>query len=319
MRPNPIALLVAFVSLVCCVSIAFAWWPLTHGLLGVDSGLNISPGYHQAPDTWPSYDSNNPFLGILDEFCWSHVTPRTGKYYVVPPWYYAYTPKYQDNDPAEHMRILIQKLNEYHRVLPKMEEFRKGYAAHNAEDQAGPDGKHTHFDLAPGADSWYNLARWPLHKDVENAVESVAYVDICYGGDANVAFDSNGVAVGFPNSPVDYTVMVNSSAGDADTDGLLCLAMKAFRKKQQTVQTDAMKGLTPLSRSEIGQKRIKHIDMSSQSLLNFTCSKWVVDRRRLFGDPNYPEEDPNRLPIWHEAPLWRQYYDAAKQAASGVQ
>ncbi len=105
MRPNRIALMAWLISLGSCVSISLAWWPLTHGLLGVDSGLHFSPGYRQAPDTWPSYDSNHPSLGIMDEFCWGHLVPRYGLYYVRRPWYYGGGVKYQDNDPTEHMRL----------------------------------------------------------------------------------------------------------------------------------------------------------------------------------------------------------------------
>jgi len=309
MKPCAVTLVVAVLSLGLCVSVTWAWWPLAHSLLGVDSGLEISPGYHQAADTWESWDPNGwGYKGVMDEFCWSHVCPRTDWYYIVRPWYYDYGIKYQDNDPAEHMRVLIEKLLPEHRVLPKMEEFRKGFAAHNAGDQGGVGGKHTHFDLAPCADAWYHIYRWWYHARVETAIESVAYVAICYGNDANVAFDpNNGNPVGLPGP---YAGIIGSSGGDTDTDGLLCLAMKVFRKKQQTVDLDPgeLKGLTPLSRTTIGQKRAANIKTSAGGLLTFNRDQWEADRHMLYEDP-----------IWPEAPLWREYYDAAKQAASGVQ
>jgi len=323
MRPYRIALMAWLISLGCCVSISLAWWPLAHGLLGVDSGLNISPGYHQAPDTWPSYDANHLTDGIKDEFCWGHVTPRYWLYWCPRPWYYGYGTKYQENDPAEHMRLLIEKLLPEHQVLPKMEDFRKGFAAHNAEDQGGPAGKHTHYDLAPGGEDFYTAVLWEKHAPVEKAIEKIAYVDICYGGDANIAFDPNGDPVGLPTSPVNYAAMIGSSVGDAETDGLLCLAMKAFRKKQQTVDLNPahLKALTPLSRSDIGQLRSSCLGMSS-TLLRFTRSDYTRARETLL-QWHYviDEEGQSRLvpPDSPEGPNWAQYYDAAKQAASAVQ
>jgi hypothetical protein len=310
-------------------SAALAFWPLTHGLLGVDSGLNISPGYHQAPDTWPSYDPNNVTAGIFDEFCWGHVIPRYWGYWCPRPWYYGFGGKYVDNDPAEHIRVLLNdKLLPAHVVQPKMGEFRRGFAAHNAEDQGGAQGKNTHFDLAPGAESFLTIPYWLKHGPVEEAIESVAYVDICYAGDANLAFIPNdGNAVGLPSSPVDYAAMIDSSVGDTDTDGLLCLAMKVFRKKQQTVDLHAeyLKALTPLSRSAIGSKRIQSLSMSRAKLLGpVTRAKWEEGSETLYGYWRWegPPGDEDWVwypPIWPEAPNWRQYYDAARQAASQVQ
>jgi len=174
MKRFTFTLAVGIVALTLSGPAAMAWWQLTHGLLGVDSGLNVSPGYHQAPDTWESKHFGWETFGITDEFCWTHILPRTDWAYFQRPWYYSFGAQFQDNNPAEHMRILIQKLLPAHRVMPKWEDIRKGFAGHNAEDQGGVGGKHTHWDLFPCAESFIYLSRWVTHRLLEEAVESVA-------------------------------------------------------------------------------------------------------------------------------------------------
>ncbi len=306
---------VVIVGVGACAAPVLGWWPLAHSLIGVKGGPAVSPGYHQIPDIWPSRTWDWENLGVTDEFCWTHVNRRSyagaGFRKVVKPTYYTFADQRIDNDPAEHMRKLYLKLRTDRRTVSMYNLF-PGFAAHNAEDQAGPTtSTHVHFDLAPGAEFPLDFGKWSIHKDVEKAVEVVAYVEICYGGDEYAAFDAYGNPVGFPNSPIDYTVIKDATSGDVHSDGMLCLAMKAFRKKQQTVDTIELKALECLPRSQITTLRTSgdtKIDMSTAALLNFNMGDYVDANNALYGDP----------PIWPEAPYWRDYFDQAVEDANAI-
>jgi len=275
----------------------------------------VGPGYHQAPDIWPSVNWDWQNIGVADEFCWGHVcyrwygTPGQWKRKVVQPAYYDIPAQRLDNDPARHMRVLFEKLDPMRRTL-SMDRMIFGFAAHNAEDQAGPGLYFVHFGLAPGALSPGDFIKWSTHKEVEMAIEAVAYVEICYGGDQYAAFDAQGDPVGLPNSPpFDYSAIAGATSGDADSDGLLCLAMKVFRKKQQTVDRVELNGLLPKTRQEIGNSRQLEIKMSETDLLWFDEGYFLDANDKLYGNP---------YPIWPEAPRWKEYFDQAVQDANAV-
>jgi len=308
-------------SLTCLVGAvlgrsALAWWPLAHGLIAVRGGPVVSPGYHETPDIWPSVNWDWQNSGVADEFCWGHVcfrwygTPGELGRNVVQPAYYDVGAQRSDNDPARHMRVLFEKLSPIRRTL-SMDRLPLGFAAHNAEDQAGPGLYFVHFNLAPGALSVADGAKWSRHQEVEMAVEAVAYVEICYGGNRDAAFDAQGKPVGLPYAPpFDYRTIAGATTGDAASDGLLCLAMKAFRKKEQTVDRVVPAGLMPKDRIDITNSRQQEIKMSQADLLWFDVGQYLDARNTLYGNPD---------PAWPEAPRWREYFDQAVQDANGVQ
>jgi len=311
---------IVILALGVCSGPVLGWWPLTHSLIAVKGGPAVSPGHHQAPDIWESWDPNIwESLGVSDRFCWTHVNRRTygspgeGGRKIVKPRYYTWGYQRIDNDPAEHMRKLYLKLRADRRTVSMYDLF-LGFAAHNAEDQAGRTTfTHVHFDLAPGAESPVDAGKWLLHCRVERAIEAVAYVEICYGGDEYAAFDGYGSPVGFPNSPIDYTVIKDATTGDVDSDGMLCLAMKAFRKKQQTVDTIELKGLDVMDRPAITNQRQQMVHMSQEALLWFDQAYYRGAAERLYGDPQQGKD-----PIWPEAPYWRDYFDQAVQDANAI-
>lgn len=319
MRRRNLVIGISFLGVGFLLSPALAWWPLAHGLIAIDSGSTAGPGWHQAPDIWSSVSWEWTTLGVSDDFCWGHLNRRTYGNWpgrkLVQPSYYPTAGQQTDNNPYRHMSVLVSKLLEDNRHWT-MQSLYIGFGAHNAEDMAGPAAQKTHFDLAPGALNPADVAKWLTHKGVETAIEKVAYVAICYAGDANVAFDTNGEPVGLP---APYDSIISAPTGCDASDGLLCLATKAFRKKQQTVDTVDPVGVNVRTREQIFQLRLHEIDLVliEDALLGFTRadfgSAWI-DLYGYYPLPPTVLEDP----VWPEAPFWRLYYNAAVAAASLV-
>jgi len=284
----------------------WAWWPLAHGLISVDRGSIAGPGYQQVPDIWSSADYNYwETIGVTDEFCWGHVCRRTypaGELRrIVEPEYYPLPAQAIEHSPARHLRELFFKLSQGRRSESMSDTYR-GWSDHNDADQVTVVFQKFHFDVAPGAHTPSDLEKWLKHYEVEWSIEKVAYVDIVWYGDPNRAFAPSGEAV-WPRAP--YQGIVDAPTGDYQSDGLICLAMKAFRKKGQILDTVECGGLTVQNRGRITDQRANNIRMSRSSLLGFTRTDYHTAMVTLYGDPNTATP-----PTWPEARFWRNYYDA---------
>ena len=308
-KPALLAVAVS-IALGFLASPGWAWWPLAHCVLSIEGNSPAGPGYHNSADIFPSWHLNWENTGVTDEFPWTHELQRTATgmlRLILKPTYYGDSSQEQDNSASKHMEILCtSKLQRTNPQPDSWDQTRIGWAAHNREDQAGLFGEKAHFDLFPGPNTPLQAALWLDHRDFEKHCEVLIYIHVCWlaavgTGDPNDAvaagFDGNGDPVGLP---APYDVIIDTPTGNVYSDGLICLAMKAFRKKQQTIDTIDLEGLAPRSRSEIMSWRVNTINTSKDGLLNFALS------------------DYNEAWIWwqtDETVSW--YWAAAVMAAGG--
>jgi len=277
--------------------------------MALDAGSSTGPGYHNSPDFWDSKHITFPDGGVSDEFAWGHVYLRQYGFVGEPlrkaiePNSYPSQLRSDDNDPAKHMETFIQDKLLDQNITDSMVQLSRGWARHNAEDRAGPLGLSWHFHAAYAPQNLGEIIeKWEKHRDVEDAVDKVLYVEVCWGGLVDTAFDEYGEPTGlygaFPN-------MIGASTGDAQSDGLILLSMKAFRKKQQVIDTVTYEGGPVKSLQEIEDSRISEIQskLNEDSLLNFTRADYE-EADDLLETPGEPE--------WNR---WWDYYLAAKAAA----
>lgn len=296
------------VSLSVCVMVArvFGWGTLAHCVMALKAGSAAGPGYHNSPDFFPSKHAGWDLIGVTNEFCWTHEVQRTSTgsmpfHFVAMPTYYANPWQEVDNSASEHMGILLAGKLLQPRRTQSMQSLRVGWAAHNREDQAGPALCKAHFSLFPGplvpeqTDTWY----W--HGVYEIYCDHLVFVFVCwleYTGNYDAALAAAFDAVGWGTTlPPPYDTILGASTGDSASDGLICLAMKAFRKKQQTVDTvpACYGGMDVKSRAQVANSRTQEVDLSLPGLIN------KLDKSTFYRAISWAFYNPTYIDYWNVA------------------
>lgn len=297
-----IAVAAFMVGLCCFAQPAFAFGTLSHCIIAEQAGSSINIGYHLAPDFWESKHIGWENTGVADEFCWTHEVRRTrtgALRKLLEPTYYTVSAQRLDNSASEHMKVLINSKLKTTPVTQSMRDVIKGWEVHNKEDQSGPGAQRAHFDLFPAPDTAASVPiDWPRHAIFEKYCDVLLYVDVFYGGDPDAAFSGLlGTPVGFPAwSEIPYAL-----TGTTNSDGLLCLAMKVFRKKQETIDTVELDTLTPVDRTDVTATRFAQAQSKIPDLLTFNIDIYYLAKDWATSNGN----------------LYWSYYTAAVAAATG--
>ncbi len=289
------------VALFCSCTLAshlFGWGTLAHCVIALKSGSPAGPGYHNSPDFFPSKHLGWSNSGVTNEFCWTHEVQRTSltsPHRAMVPTYYTNGWQELDNSASRHMQILLGGKILPERVTQSMECLRIGWAAHNREDQAGPPLCKAHFGLFPGPSAASELYLWLNHAFAEAYCDHLVFVLVCwleYTGDTDTAiaaaFDDLGRGTTLPPP---YDAVLSASSGDFESDALVCLCMKVFRKKQQTVDTipALYEGMGVQSMGGVRDSREQEIKLSLQDLIVNRLDRATFYRavEWAFGNPQY--------------------------------
>ncbi len=324
MRRLTVKILALALTASLLASQALAWGTLAHCVLAAKGGATPGRMYHSSPDYFPSRHLGWEDNGVTNEFCWTHEVQRTSAepmpwHRIMRPTYYANETERADNSASVHMNILLS-----HKMLQRPEhvelnELRVGWAAHNREDQANPYSPlllPAHFDFFPAPRVPEEVGNWGLHSLYESYCDVLVYVFVCwfehegtYEAAVEAAFDSFGNPTTLPTP---YDCLIGASTGTAITDGLICLSMKVFRKKQQAVDNLmrwdpgiscwVYEGLDVQTRIDITASRTSHIDLSHEKLLWFSRSTFDAAL-------NWLNNHPAGQSFWD-------YWNAAVAAAS---
>lgn len=243
-----------------CQTMCFGWGPLAHCAIGENTGTGA--GFNNVPDYWAS----RSFTSVSEYFCWSHeykVTATSGVFRR------SYEPtlntvlQAEDDSPSHYFNILTAKMEPAH-VTATVQSVIRGWRAHNAADRIV---HYSFFHAPPAGSDWAAiLSNWSAHVDDEDAVDLFVYVMILYNGHTNLAFNASGRAVG-------YNFTGGLVCGDVDSDRFLSLAQKTFRKKQATLDTRDMWGLTVQPDHEIATCR-SNMERTLANMFNFTLNDY---------------------------------------------
>lgn len=282
----------ALLTLGVGTSRAFGWGTLAHCVAAVKAGSSAGPGYHNSPDFFPSKHIGWEGTGVTNEFCWTHEVQRTSTepmpwHRIMKPTYYSNPSQGVDNSASTHMQLLLAGKLRSDRQTASMQHLRVGWAAHNREDQAGPPLCKAHFALFPAPHTPSEISLWWDHALYERYCDHLVFVQVCwleYAGTIEAAvaaaFDAQGHGTTLPPP---YDVILNAPTGDDGSDGLICLTMKAFRKKQQTVDTISLyyEGMEVKSSVDIAASRAAEVTLSVQDLIQgrldlntYTAAVW---------------------------------------------
>lgn len=308
---------VGSVGIHVCATGLLAWGTLAHCVISIQANSTAGPGYHNAPDYFPSKHIGWEDFGVTDEFCWTHLTQRTSAegspwHWINMPTYYQNPLQEADNSPSEHMAILLgQKLRADRRTL-SMTQLMRGWGAHNREDRAWYLNNSAHFYLFPGPNSHEQVLLWQDHRRNEWYCNILVYVDVIWQGDVDAAFagfEDGSPPTGFP--PDWEALLLGQPTGDDASDALVCLAMKAFRKKQQAVDTVVPCGVQVQSRSAVLASRDAEVGLllGYQHLM---AGENYFRRYQYYEAKDWMQHDPMGL---GQQVVW--FYFAAVLAAGG--